>query len=269
MLQLNTSSLYPVLRDFHTLTNIRIVIFDAQFQELMAYPEEKVGFCALLRQNPDGEAACRSSDREGCRQCAKTKELVVYHCHAGLTEAVVPIMDKGSVLAYVMFGQVIPKEYCTATKAKLKRNHPSFSDCIDSIPVKSTEELDAAATVLQAITSYVMINRWVTPGKSVFIRQLDRYIEENLHRTIAVEDVCSAFHIGRTRLYEISMDYLGCGLAEYIRNQRIQHAQKLLIQTEMPVTEIASAVGFCDYNHFSRIFKQVTGTSAREFRKNN
>lgn len=269
MLQLNTSSLYPVLRDFHTLTKIRIVIFDAQFHELMAYPEEKVGFCALLRQESEGEAACRKSDREGCQQCAKTKDLVVYRCHAGLTEAVVPILDKGGVLAYVMFGQVIPKEHCTVTKTRLKRNHPDFPDFIDSIPVKSTEELDAAATVLQAITSYVITNRWVTPGKSAFIRQLDQYIEENLHRTISVEEICGAFHIGRTRLYEISMDYLGCGLAEYIRNQRIQHAQKLLTQTDMPVTEIASAVGFCDYNHFSRIFKHVTGASAREFRKNN
>ena len=40
MLQLNTSSLYPVLRDFYTLTNLRIVIFDTQFHELMAYPRE-------------------------------------------------------------------------------------------------------------------------------------------------------------------------------------------------------------------------------------
>ena len=269
MLQLNTSSLYPVLRDFYTLTNLRIVIFDTQFQELMAYPVKKVDFCSLLRQNPDGDAACRKSDREGCRQCAKTKELVVYRCHAGLTEAVVPIMDKDGVLAYVMFGQAIIRETGTSAKAKLKSSYPEFSDYIDRIPVKSAAELDAAATVLQAITTYVITNRWVTPGKSAFIRQLDRYIEENLRKTISVEEICTAFHIGRTRLYALTADYLGCGLAEYIRNQRILHSQRLLTQTDMPVTEVASAVGFCDYNHFSRIFKQVTGISAREYKKNN
>lgn len=267
MLHLNTSNLYPVLRDFHTLTTLRIVIFDAQFRELMAYPEEKVGFCALLRQNPEGEAACRKSDREGCQKCAKSKELVVYCCHAGLTESVVPILDKGRVFAYVMFGQVIPKETGNAVKEKLKYRYPEFAAYVDRIPVKSTEELDAAATVLQAITTYMMTNRWVVPDKSEFIRQLDRYVEDHLSQTITVDALCDAFHMGRTRLYELSMEYLGLGLAEYIRNQRVLHAQRLLRETDTPITDIAYAVGFADYNHFSRIFKKQTGISARAYRK--
>lgn len=119
------------------------------------------------------------------------------------------------------------------------------------------------------ITSYVMSNRWVIPEKSEFIRQLDRYIEDRLSQSITVEEICTAFRIGRTRLYEISMEYLGCGLAEYIRNQRIGHARRLLKETDTPITDIAYAVGFSDYNHFSRIFKQITGTSARIYRKNN
>ena len=63
------------------------------------------------------------------------------------------------------------------------------------------------------------------------------------------------------------MDYLGCGLAEYIRKQRIVHAQRMLTETDMPITDIAFATGFADYNHFSRIFKLTVGLSAREYRK--
>ena len=84
-----------------------------------------------------------------------------------------------------------------------------------------------------------------------------------------MEDICAALRIGRTKLYELSMDYLGCGLASYIRKQRIHHAQQLLSQTTKPITDIAFAVGFTDYNHFSRIFKQITGVSARLYRKQN
>ena len=71
MLELNTGSLYSVLRDFHTLTKIRIVIFDAEFRELLAYPSDREVFCTMLRQTPEGEAACRSSDMKGCRTCAR------------------------------------------------------------------------------------------------------------------------------------------------------------------------------------------------------
>ena len=267
MLQLNTAGLHKVMQAFYTLTKIRIVIFDAEFNELLAFPKERENFCYLLRQTQQGEAGCFVSDKGGCLKCAQSKELVIYKCHAGLTEAVVPIIDNSGVLAYVMFGQIIPEETGEETKKEIKRRNPELANEVDSIPIKSQRELSAAATVLQAITAYVMTNRWVVPGKSEFIRGIDRYIEAHLSENITVDDICSAFHIGRTKIYELSMDYLGCGLAEYIRKQRIEHATRMLTETEMPITDIAFATGFADYNHFSRVFKQTTGISAREYRK--
>lgn len=269
MLQLNTVSLYQVMRDFYILTKIRIVIFDAEFRGLLAYPEERERFCELLRQTPEGEVRCKTSDKSGCMQCAKSKGLVTYRCHAGLTEVVVPILDKNRVLAYVMFGQIIPRESCDSTKNRLLKNYPQYAEAIDRIPVKSEQELGAAGTVLRAITTYMMTNRWVVPSKSEFIRQIDNYLEDHLTQNITVDEICDVFRIGRTKLYAISMDYLGCGLAEYIRIQRIRHAQKLLEESDLSVTDIAYAVGFSDYNHFSRVFKQVTGMSARAYRKAN
>lgn len=268
MLQLNTAGLRKVMQDFYTLTKIRIVIFDSEFQELLAYPTDREDFCRLLRQTPQGADRCVRSDKAGCLKCAKSKELVIYKCHAGLMEVVVPIIDKTGVLAYVMFGQIITQETCEQTRTELKQQYPDLAEEIDRIPTKSQRELNAAATVLQAITAYVITNRWVMPSKSEFIRAIDNYIETHLSENITVEDLCDTFRIGRTKIYELSMDYLGCGLAEYIRKQRIVHAQRLLTQTDMPITDIAFATGFADYNHFSRIFKQTVGISAREYRKN-
>ena len=105
------------------------------------------------------------------------------------------------------------------------------------------------------------------PNKAAFIRETDRYIAAHLSENITVDAICAAFRIGRTKIYELSMDYLGCGLAEYIRKQRIEHAKRMLSETDMPITDIAFATGFADYNHFSRIFKKNTGISAREYRK--
>lgn len=266
MLQLNTASLYGTLRDFHILTKIRIVIFDAEFRELLAYPADRERFCTLLRQTPEGNAACFKSDMAGCRTCAKTKEPVIYRCHAGLTEAVVPICEQGEVLAYVMFGQILD---CEARKQTVCQNFPQLADAAGLLPVKNREELNAAATVLHAITGFMMTNRWVTPRRSDFIRQLDRYIEDHLSQSIRADEVCTAFRMGRTRLYALCSDYLGCGLAEYIRNRRIACAQRLLRQTPLPITEIAYRTGFSDYNHFSRVFRAATGCSARQYRNKN
>ena len=266
MLQLNTESLYSVLRDFHTLTKIRIVIFDAAFRELLAYPTDREPLCTQLRRTPAGNAACEKSDMQGCRTCAKTKEAVIYRCHAGLTEAVIPIRDKGEVLAYVMFGQILTKETAEMTKADLKAHFPELAEAAERLPVKSSEELNAAATVLQAIGSFMMSNRWVTPRGSDLIRQLDRYIDDHISQSIHAADICTAFRMGRTRLYALCADHLGCGLAEYVRRRRIRYAEKLLIETKLPITEIAYRTGFSDHNHFGKVFRSIAGCSARQYR---
>ncbi len=272
MLQYSGGDLYKLLKYFYILTKIRIVLIDSDFNELLSYPEERVGFCAMIRKNLQENANCVTSDRNGCLKCAKTKELVLYRCHAGLTEAVVPIYDKNGVMGYVMFGQILPREEYEEAKKRLRRQYTErqfhgITEAIEQIAVKSTEELNAAAMVLQALASYALSNRWVTPGKSEFIRRLDSFIAAHLEENISVDDLCAEFHIGRTRLYGVAADYLGCGLAEYIRKQRVQYAQKMLENPELPIADVAYATGFTDYNHFARAFKQISGVSARQFRK--
>ena len=269
MLQLNSQRLLKVLRDFYILTKIRIVVFDADFKELLSYPTERLGFCGALRQDGQENAHCVNSDRLGCQRCAGSMTATFYRCHAGLTEAVVPIMDRSGIIGYVMFGQVIPKEDYLPTKTRIKKRYPQLEKEIEGISVKSAEELNAAATVLQALTAYVINNHWVIPEKSVFVRQMDGYIAQHIQESIVVEDLCVEFGLGRTRLYSLSMTCLGCAPAEYIRNQRIEYAKKMLTETDLPIMDIAFAVGFSDYNHFSRVFKKITGVSARVFQKEN
>ena len=272
MLQFNKENLRKVFHDFYVLTHLRIVLIDSEFNELLSYPEKQYGFCAEIRRNMDVHSKCLASDKAGCLACANSKELNIYRCHMGLVEAVIPILDGGEILGYVMFGQILKSDTCDIERRRLKRtfaNWPyrSIDSVVDEIPTRSEEELNAAATILQALTTYVLFNRWVAPKKYDFIRRLDTYIQEHLRGPISVDDICLSFGIARTRLYSIATDYLGCGIAEYIRKKRIFHAKEFLEKTELPISQIVYDTGFCDYSHFSRVFKEETGVTAREYRK--
>lgn len=272
MLQFNKENLRKVFHDFYVLTHLRIVLIDSEFNELLSYPEKQYGFCAEIRRNMDVHSKCLASDKAGCLACANSKELNIYRCHMGLVEAMIPILDGGEILGYVMFGQILKSDTCDIERRRLKRTfanwpYSSIDSVVDEIPTRSEEELNAAATILQALTTYVLFNRWVAPKKYDFIRRLDTYIEENLGGPISVDDICLSFGIARTRLYSIATDYLGCGIAEYIRKKRIFHAKEFLEKTELPISQIVYDTGFCDYSHFSRVFKEETGVTAREYRK--
>ena len=193
-------------------------------------------------------------------------------CHMGLIDAVVPIYDHSGVIGYIMFGQVLPAEKQTQTRNWIKKQlsedqFPGIGKLIDSIQIKSEREMEASATLLQAAATYFLSNNWVIPARAEFIRDLDAYIDAHIADPITVEDICVAFHMRRTRLYNAVREYLNCGIAQYIKKRRVQHACRLLTDTDMSVAEIAFSVGYVDYCYFSQIFKEETGSSATNYRQ--
>lgn len=272
MLNINITNLYKAFRDFYTLTNIKIALFDKNGETLIAYPESQIKFCTLIGQDTIWDQRCADCDQKNFNLSAKAKKITHYRCHLGLSEAVVPIYDSDGLLGFIMFGQVLMQEKAEQTREKLRRRFreeefPGITEAIEQIPVKTSAELDAAITILKALVSYLLSNQWVTPAKSEFIRHMDSFIEANLDKNITVEDICAEFHIRRTRLYAIAKEYLGCSIAVYIRKQRIFHACRMLRDTDMSVNAISYAAGFSDYGHFSRIFQQIQGESATAYRR--
>jgi AraC family transcriptional regulator len=52
----------------------------------------------------------------------------------------------------------------------------------------------------------------------------------------------------------------------YLMSQRIERAKMMLVQSCLPVIEIAAAVGYEDPGHFAKVFRQMVGLAPRKFR---
>ncbi|MBF7052941.1 helix-turn-helix domain-containing protein [Halomonas sp. KAO] len=60
---------------------------------------------------------------------------------------------------------------------------------------------------------------------------------------------------------------VGMTVYEYLREERMKEARKLLVYTDTSVSEIAEVVGFSSVSTFSTAFKERFGTSPSRFRK--
>jgi AraC family transcriptional regulator of arabinose operon len=63
------------------------------------------------------------------------------------------------------------------------------------------------------------------------------------------------------------MHEIGIPPARYLMHQRIKEACRLLVETSMPVGEIAGLLRFEDPLYFSRKFRSVSGLTATEYRR--
>jgi len=61
----------------------------------------------------------------------------------------------------------------------------------------------------------------------------------------------------------------GCPPARYRTRRLIEQAGVLMTERHLSNKELAETLGFCDEFHFSRRFREVTGQSPREYRREN
>lgn len=268
------SQLETLMKSFYMLSGIRFVLFDADFYEIMAYPKEPCDFCRLMKGCSKTRRKCNYADRRSFLECEKQNSLIIYKCHAGLVEAVIPLHENEKIIGYLMFGQITDNP----DKDNLYRNIENWNqkygldadalkNGIAAVPYKSAEQILAAAKIMEACTSYIIYKELIIPENDKIFEAAKKYIEEHLDEDISIEDLCLKLNVGRTRLYEIFRNEHAAGISKYILRRKMHRAKKLLKTTDLPISEISNSVGFLDYNYFSKVYKKTYGKSPRHYRK--
>lgn len=95
------------------------------------------------------------------------------------------------------------------------------------------------------------------------IEYIDHHYAEDLSRSTLADMVfLSADHLAR-----IFKKETGETLVKYITDKRINAAKELLSNTQTPIAQVASEVGYDNYSYFTKIFKEKIGFSPGDYRK--
>ncbi|MRY42783.1 MULTISPECIES: PocR ligand-binding domain-containing protein [Bacteria] len=270
----NMSELNELLISFYTLTKLRIAIFDEDFHELLAYPSRLSTYCQIIRARDETNEKCKACDYNAYQACKSSNSLYVYTCHAGLTEAIAPIKSESRVIGYIMFGQVFCSDENTISWKEIYEKFKDYSIDIEALHKAYLNKakiepkvIKSSAQMLEICANYLYSSHKLKQEDNSLVVQIDNYIIEHMHEPITVPDLCEHFKIRKTTFYKISSDFFGMGLAEYIRQVKIQRAKQYLTDTNLPICEIADLVGISDYNYFTKVFKREVKYTPTEFRK--
>ena len=102
------------------------------------------------------------------------------------------------------------------------------------------------------------------------IRAVDapvRFIRDNFKNAITVEQIADAAHLSVSALERRFKKHLGKTPRQLLNEIRLEHARKLLVESDLAIAQIAFECGFADHSYFSKQFRLLFGELPSTFRE--
>ncbi len=104
---------------------------------------------------------------------------------------------------------------------------------------------------------------------SKMVTEISKYIRKHISEPIKTSDIADYFGKSRGGITTEFKKQTGMNLSDFIKLKKIQEAQELLYETNKSLVLISDYLGFSSQSHFTRIFKEITGITPKEYRDKN
>lgn len=97
------------------------------------------------------------------------------------------------------------------------------------------------------------------------VQEMITYISTNVSADLSLPTLAKMYNVSPSHLSKQFRNLTGIALSEYINIARVTAAETLLLNTNMPITQIALECGFNDSNYFARVFKKLRGITPKKY----
>jgi AraC-like DNA-binding protein len=130
--------------------------------------------------------------------------------------------------------------------------------------------LKVTATVQSLILGFIAL----IPQSDVVIENYDsrvvkvlNFIDRNFHLNLSNKALSDLVAMSPNSLLRLFKAKTGQPIHSYLQKKRIEEAIAQIHHTDRSIDEIASACGFCDRYHFSKVFRKQLNISPAYYRK--
>jgi AraC-like DNA-binding protein len=268
------SPIEEMLSDFHLLTGIRVAFVTHDMRHAVSVPADMAPFCRLLRKDPDAQDSCLACDQAAFSAAGTTGSLQLYTCHAGLIEAVAPILDNGRLLGFLMMGQTtgdVPSQkmwQAVAVKCKpFKVNHSELESSFYNLTALPIAKIEASARLLARQASLILQSGWVQPHGMPVMERLDAHVMANMQENLQTSRLSRVLGLSASRLTHVVKEQTGESVTRHVRLLRLSKAKDLLEHTNLSIGQIAVRTGWPDLHYFTRLFRKSFGMTPSQYRQ--
>ncbi|MCO6492786.1 MAG: response regulator [Phaeodactylibacter sp.] len=104
--------------------------------------------------------------------------------------------------------------------------------------------------------------------EDAFLREVRQLLESHLDdEEFGIAELCRSLGMSRSQLYRKFKAITSITVGSFIQKLRLAKAKKLLLTTDLNVSEVALETGFKNLSHFSRVFSETFGVAPSKARQ--
>lgn len=106
-----------------------------------------------------------------------------------------------------------------------------------------------------------------TKSQAAIAKKAEAILTGDLQKHYPVRELSARFGISETSLKNYFRGIYGQNISDYMREQRMKQASRLLASTSESVNRISEQVGYLNQSKFAAVFKKQYGLSPLEYRR--
>jgi AraC-like DNA-binding protein/mannose-6-phosphate isomerase-like protein (cupin superfamily) len=147
-----------------------------------------------------------------------------------------------------------------------------FKKGIAEIEKGENYSVDLLRSVLDLILTscavlYKSDENWLAKGKGhIVVKKFFQLVEKNYQNNLPVNEYADKLAITPNHLTQTVNQLTGKTSSQIIKSKQVLEIKRLLVHTNLSVTEIANRLNFPDQSYFAKFFKRETGLSPLQYR---
>lgn len=98
-------------------------------------------------------------------------------------------------------------------------------------------------------------------------KKAEQILTADLRQHISIKQIAEQFGVSETSLKNYFRGVYGKNVSTYLRDLRMTTAEKLLTETQLPISEIASQIGYTKQGKFAEVFRERFQMNPLEYRR--
>lgn len=256
-----------VLSELYKITGFRVSLHGADYSEIAAYPVEKAKFCQLVHSLPGELDKCIACDKAACKRALANRDTYIYSCRYGMTEAVSPLYNFGTLTGFLMMGQVYREGQKDRPMPQAEGELlDKLREASGEIPSVKSDMLKPYVTIMTICAQYLTLSNSIPSAKPSVAEMAKKYIYDNFRVKFGIKDICQSIGCSKSTLITAFKREYGMTVNKYITEVRLTEAIRMLHSGVKNIGEIAISTGFTDQSYFSKVFSARYGISPSEYR---